>query len=66
MRDVKRVKMLMQWFRDNLRFHRYSSREDEKAAVILGLAHCYHSRLADSSVRMKYRGIHIFSPVYSL
>ncbi|KAK3605800.1 hypothetical protein CHS0354_002416 [Potamilus streckersoni] len=65
LRDVRRCTNLTVWLKDFLckkkklkasnQMRLYSSSEIEIRAIILALAHCYHSRLIDSRTRQKYR-----------
>ncbi|KAL3853050.1 hypothetical protein ACJMK2_016633 [Sinanodonta woodiana] len=66
LRDVRRCTDLTVWFKEKFLDRKkklkssnhkgfYSSREIEIRAIILALAHCYHSRLIESGTRQKYR-----------
>ncbi|KAL3853049.1 hypothetical protein ACJMK2_016632 [Sinanodonta woodiana] len=66
LRDVRRCTDLTVWFKEKFLDRKkklkssnqigfYSSSEIEIRAIILALAHCYHSRLIKSETRQKYR-----------
>ncbi|XP_067665929.1 uncharacterized protein [Haliotis asinina] len=59
LRDVNRCRLLVSWFRDNMLAQisdkRNSTNERETEAVIMALAHSYHSRLNESKHREEYR-----------
>ena len=60
MRDVKRCRTLIQWFKHNLKNPKNNENKDRRTAIVLGLAHSYHSRLWKLQFRKEYCGISPF------